>query len=346
MSNPAVSAAPPGTAAPAGRRRTMLASIIVFSIAVHVVALALFGLWVVAQYFAEPEAVFEVQRDLRIPPQPPEHKLNMARHQAMAPKPVMQKRLVTTAPSAITLPDLPELTLTDNLAPDPALTAAFDSNALAGGFGGLGGAQGMTGGGGTGSGMTFFGIRTQASRALLIFDISQSVLTKANRAGVPMSKVKDETLALLDNVGIDFHFGLVQMARNYMLFEQELVPATDGNKQRAREWIEKEWIEEGQMPRKRSVVSNPRGFAGVLERAFEMRPDVIFVVSDANFYWHPDGASSTIPHRAIRDIIEAREKETNRKIPIHMIGFQMRSDDKREWRRMTRATGGTIRELD
>lgn len=349
MSSPPVIATAPGNpeaASPkrAGARRRMLASIVVFSIAVHVVALALFGIWVVAQYFAEPEAVFEMQADLRIPPQPPEHQLNMARHEAMAPRPVMQKRLVATAPAEITLPDLPDVQVQDTLALDPSLDG-LNAAALAGAAG-MGSAQGMAGGGGTGSGMSFFGIRAQAERVLLIVDISQSVLTKAQRAGVPMSNVKEEALELIGGLGVNVHFGMIQMARNYMLFQDELIPATDANKTLALEWIENEWIEEGQMPRRRSVVSNPRGLAGVLERAFQMRPDVIFIVSDANFYWHPDGASATIPHREIRRVIDENKRETGRATMIHLVGFEMRSEDRREWRRIVRSTGGSIREID
>ena len=45
-----------------GRRpRGLLVSIIIGSIAVHVVALVIFGIWVIARYFSDPPAEFEVR---------------------------------------------------------------------------------------------------------------------------------------------------------------------------------------------------------------------------------------------------------------------------------------------
>ena len=47
-------------------RRAMITSIIIGSIAVHVAALVLFGLWTVAKHFRRPEARFEMKKVLKI----------------------------------------------------------------------------------------------------------------------------------------------------------------------------------------------------------------------------------------------------------------------------------------
>ena len=142
---PVLAANPAARPRQPGKRRAMITGIVVFSIAAHVAALVVFGLWVVSKYFKEPEAVFEMKPDLRIPPEPPEHRLNMARHEAMAPKPVMKKRLVSTRPSAIALPPLPVVDVEQALAFSPNALAGLNSASLAGTAAGFGSAAGPDG---------------------------------------------------------------------------------------------------------------------------------------------------------------------------------------------------------
>lgn len=329
------------------RRRGMLASILVAVIVVHVVALVLAGIWVVAQFFTQPEATFEVKKRVVIPPPNREHQMTMAQHEAMAPKPSFNDRIVSTRPVNFALPDLPQMDLDQMLPLDPSELISDQVSSLVGTAGlGAGMAQGVAGLGGTGSGFSFFGVDANGDRIVLLFDVSQSVINKAERNNVPLSRIKEETLNLVNRLPIDARFGIIQFVRNYKPFNDELLPASPANREAAREWIENEWRETGQMPRGgRGVFSpDPNGVVAVLDAAFRMRPDVIFIISDGGF-WQSYPSNRRIPNNEIEAKIRELQAQAAGQVPIHFIGFEMSRDDVRDWRRITSRSGGKLRSI-
>ena len=192
--------------------------------------------------------------------------------------------------------------------------------------------------------MSFFGIAANGTRILLLFDVSTSVVNKANQAGVPLSKIKEEASTLLRKLPISSRFGLIQFTQIYKPFSAELLPATDSNRAAALEWIEDEWVESGTMGRSKKVTANPRGLAGVLERAAEMNPDVIYLISDASFQWKESGPIQTIPWKEIKAICDGPLQQAGG-CKIHFIGFEMKPDDKREIGAIVRKSGGKIQEM-
>ena len=335
------------SAAERKRRRGMLVSIMVAVIAVHVVALVLAGIWVVAQFFTQPEATFEVQQRVVIPAQNREHQMNMAQHEAVAPKPSFNDRIVSTRPVNFALPDLPQIDLDQMLPLDPSELISDQVASLVGAAGlGSGMAEGLSGMGGTGSGFSFFGVDAAGDRIVLLFDVSQSVLNKAERHNVPIARIKEETVNLVNGLPIDARFGIIQFVRNYKPFNEELLPASPSNREAAREWIDNEWSETGQMARgARGVRSpEPNGIVAVLDAAFRMRPDVIFIISDGGF-WQTYPSNRRIPNNEIEAKIRELQAETIAPIPIHFIGFEMTRDDTRDWRRITSRSGGQLREI-
>jgi len=326
-------------------RRALIGSIIVGSIVVHAVGLVLFAAWQVAAYFTRPEARFEMQKVVKIPAKTPEHKMNVARHEAMAPKPVFTEKLVSTRPAEFALPELPEIDLAQMLPLDPSELISDQVSGLAGSAGlGTGLGSGASGGGGTGEGMSFFGVKAEGSRIVLLFDVSSSVVNQAAAAGVPLARIREETVKLIDGLSPASQFSMIQFTQNYKPFSPGLLPATDPNKQAARDWVEKEWSESGTLSG-RGVVSNPRGLVTVLETAFAMRPDLVFLISDASFQWRPEGGITDIPYDELRTAIDDLQKSLPKPAPIHLIGFSPDEEDVREWRRILRRTGGEIREL-
>lgn len=330
-------------------RRNLITSIIIGSVAVHAIALLLFGLWTVAQHFSRPEARFEMKKVVKIPPKTPEHKMNVARHEALAPKPTFNDRLVSTRPVEFALPEMPEVDLQQMLPLDPSelisdqVSGLVGSAALGSGLG-----QGLSGGGGTGQGMSFFGIQAEGDRILLLFDVSASVVNKAEKAGVPLERIQEETIRMIETLPISSQFSLIQFTGNYMPFTEELIAATPGNKKLAREWVEDRWITSGGLSAAtKGAVSNFTGLVGVLERAARMRPDLIFLISDASFQWRPGGGNSytDIPYDDLRKAIENIEKEARREVPVQFIAFEPESEDAKEWKRIIRRTGGEFREL-
>lgn len=327
-------------------RRAMIGSIIVGSVAVHIVALLLFGIWTVAKHFSRPEARFEMKKVVKIPPKTPEHKMNVAKHEAMAPKPTFNDKLISTRPIDFALPDLPQVNLDQMLPLDPSELISDQVNGLVGSAAlGSGLGQGLSGGGGTGTGMSFFGVQATGDRILLLFDVSASVVNKANAAGVPLERIQEETLKLIEKLPISSQFSLIQFTGNYLPFTEELIAATPANKELAATWVKERWITSGSMAAStKGAVSNFTGVVGVLERATKMRPDVVFLISDASFQWRPEGGGgfSNIPYEDIKKAVEALG--TGR-IPLHFVAFEPKPDDAEEWSRIVRKTGGEFREL-
>ncbi len=331
-------------------RRAVISSIIIGSIVVHGIALVLFGLWTVAQHFRRPEARFEVKKVVKIPPKTPEHKMNVAQHEAMAPKPVFNDKLISARPTEFALPDLPEVNMDQMLPLDPSELISDQVNGLVGSAAlGSGLGDGFGGGGGTGSGMSFFGVKADGDRILLLFDVSLSVVNKANAAGIPLERIQEETQKLIKTLPITSQFSMIQFTGNYMPFTNELVAATPGNKKLAGIWMEKKWVTSGSMSAATSgVISNLTGVVGVLEKGITMRPDVIFLISDASFQWRPNGGSgfANIPYEEISKVVKKlQETATGKKVPIHFVAFQPKDKDVKEWKRIVRKSGGEFRIL-
>lgn len=327
------------------RLRSLVTTVILVSVGVHVVAGIIAGAVIVARYFAEPPAEFKLTKDVRLPAQEREHKMNMAAFDGMAPKPSFTDKMQSLRPAAFSLPDLPKVPMEQVVQLDTAALVSDQVSSLVG-TAGLGGGGTAAGGmGGTSEGFSFFGVQSKGRRILMLFDVSSSVVNKAGKAGVPLSKIKEETLELIEGLGANARFGIIQFTQNFQPFQSELVAATAGNKELAVKWVKDEWVETGMMSsRKKSVVSNDRGFAGVLEFALKLEPDVIFVISDGSFQWREGGGNTNIPEKDLRDALKGAAGKAE--IPVNFLGFEMKTEDRNFWRRTARQTGGQFRELD
>lgn len=333
-----------------GGRRGVVVTILLASLALHLGGLALFGLWVVARRFAKPEAVFELRETLKIPlEETREHRMSLAEHEAAAPKPVLQDKILSTRPALIDLPDLPRLDAPKMLPLDQAELVSDQLATLTGSAGlGTGLGSGLNGVGGTGktAAFSFLGLKAEGRRLVLLFDVSGSVVNKAAASGMPLDRIKAETLKLIDSLPAGARFGLIQFVRNYKPFLPELAAVTPAARTQARDWLETEWSESGQMPRGgRGVISpEPNGLVCVLDAAFALEPDVIFLISDGGF-WQTYPSDRRIPHEVLEDKLKELQRGRASKVPVHFIGFQMREEDKDAWERLVRRTGGRLREL-
>lgn len=347
-----MSDAAPATAETAGSsRRKGIGTALAGSLIVHGILALAGGAWIVAQYIQPPPPKFVAPppAKIKIPPQTRQHRMNLAAHAGLAAKPIFKQRLTSLRPTAFALPEAPKISFDQNLVPNPATLLSTTITGLSG-TGGVGSGSGFGLGGGGGmslapTGFSFMGIKAQGQRIVLCFDVSGSVVNKATASGMPLSRIKEETLKLIGGLPSGAQFGIVQFVRNYKPFKNELVPMTPANRDLARKWIETEWNESGQMNRGQpGVISpNPNGVVCVLDAAFAMKPDVVFLISDGQF-------EQTYPQvgRIADEVLEAKVKEVQAgpaRVPMHFIGFQMRPEDKGTWERLVRRTGGRLREI-
>jgi hypothetical protein len=330
------------------QRKRIVLTVALVSVGVHIVAAIVAGIVIVARYLTEPPAEFKVMKDIRLPVQEREHKMNMAAFDGLASKPSFTDKLQTLRPAALALPELPAVPVGQMLPLDPAEMLADQVATLMGpGGAGSGIGMGAAGGGGpmgSGKAFSFMGIESNGKRILLLFDVSASVLNKAKKSGVPLAKIKDETVSLLGELPINARFGLVQFTQNFKAFREELLAATDKNRAEARKWLEEEWVATGSMQASSKVSRNPRGVVGVLELASRMLPDVVFLISDASFQWKESGALADVPWERIAATVKGPLQGVEGCV-LNFVGFEMKPEDQRQIGAIVRATSGKIREI-
>ena len=329
------------------QRRRIILTVVLVSVGVHAIAAIVAGIVIVARFLAEPPAEFKVAKDIRLPAQEREHKMNMAAFDGMAPKPSFTDKLQSLRPAPLALPELPRIPVDQLLPLDPAEILTDEVAALTGPGGpgsaiavGAGGVGGLAG-----TGFSFMGIESKGKRILLIFDVSASVLNKARKSGTSLGKIKGETVSLLQQLPINARFGIIQFTQNFKAFREELVAATNANRDAAKAWIDEEWVETGSMQASSEVAKNSRGLVGVLDLASRMLPDVIFLISDASFQWREGGSLSDVPWQEIAKVVKGPLQGTEG-CALNFVGFQMKPEDRRKMESIVRATHGKIREIE
>ena len=264
------------------RRKRLIVTVIVASVAVHFIGAIGAGIWIVARYFLPPTATFEVKKEIRIAAEEREHRMNMAEFDAAQPKPTFTDKMSSARPTEFALPDLPLMPVDAATTVDPSDIVSDQLSALAGA--GAGSGTGSGGGGKGGSAIQFLGLPGTGQRVILIFDVSGTVSNALEKAGTPLSVIKDEISELLGKLSINSTFGIAQFSRQYAFFRPELLPATEPNRLAAREWLEK-WFSSGTFLKKNTpnLVRDKVGFLGVLKEAFKLKPDLIYIVGDGSF---------------------------------------------------------------
>ncbi len=331
------------------KRLSMILAVFGIAMVVVLVGGAALGLVTLVKYFKEPEAVFEAvpKKQIKIPPKTPQHKMNVAKHEASRPKPTFTQKLMSTKPTDFALPDLPQVDLDQMLPLDPSELVTDQVASLMGTSGiGNGLGNGMTGGGGSGSGTNFMGLQAQGSKVLLIFDISTSVVNAVEASGTPFDSLKDETIQVIESLNPNMRFGMIQFSRAFRPYPgKELMVATKGKKDEAIQWLEDNWLRNSvSRSLSGSVTRGDDGVIEVLKYAFEMDPEIIYMISDASFQ---DNTNRTVPHDEIADLFRELQPTATARggIKFNFLGFGIRSDNAATMKKITRRNGGELKIL-
>jgi hypothetical protein len=322
-------------------RRKLVSSVLVVSVALHLLAALGAGIWIVARYFAPPPATFVMKKPVSIPPRIVEQKMAAAEYEAMAPKPSFDDKMSSLRATDFALPDLPKLPVENMISIDPSSLVAEQLGAVTGAAGG-GGGDGGTGGSGDLSSISFLGIQAETRSVLIMYDISTTVVNSARRGGIPFEKIREETMAMIDGLSINTRFNMVQFARNYAYFSPEMLPATDGNRARAKEWLNRWFATEGSMKQGTpAMVTGGPGFAVLLKTAFELQPDSIFIISDGAFYRSQGGpGGERIPYDELEDVVKQGQNARAEPVQIYFIGVGMKPADEAGMKKVLRAGRG------
>ena len=266
------------------------------------------------------EPVFSAPKTIYLPQRELEHQMAVAEFQNAAATPatiptLTTESLLATLPALAALPDV-EFTPVDTEAMVSDSDALFGQSGLMGALGALSSQV---------SSVSFLGITEEAARFVIIVDVSTSVLNSVTAAGSSMESIRDEAIRLVKSLNANTLFGFIQHSRNYNPFKDRLIPATMANKQSAQTWLKTRFRTDGSGSGWRSgppVKGDQNGLLTILNFAFQMQPDVIFLISDGGYFANTTGGGQrAIPIGDALDLIRSRQKDLPQDVRIHAIHF-------------------------
>ena len=335
------------------------------SIAAHAGIVGLAVLWIVARYIGgDPETEFVSQPRVQLPAEIREHKMNVAKHDSMAPRPTYSRRIAGTGPSAIQVPEMPDVNLDQMLPLDPSEMVSDQIAGLIGSSGtGTGTGRGLGGAGGTGgaaSGVAFFNIKDTAKSVVIMIDVSQSMFSRTGdydsgtrkllKSGTHQSfqVIRDEAVKLIDGLGPNSRFGIIRWCGSARSWRPELVRATDANKSEARAHIQQSVDANSSPPTGGRPGGTRHDYA--IEELLRLAPEVAFMLTDGNATRSTgSGGMSTIPAEEIFKQIEQAAKDTPSLPRVHTIYYMTGADRKEEedlLRGIARKTKGKFRKVE
>jgi hypothetical protein len=339
------------------RRRKIIISVIVASIAVHFIAAILAGIWIVARYLLPTPATFEVKKEIRIAAEERQHRMNMDQFDALKPKPTFQDKMSTARPTEFALPDLPFMPLDAVATIDPSdiVSDQLDSLAAAAGAG----AGAGTGGGGRGSAVSFFGISDMATRVIIVIDVSGTMF---ERQPGKFEVVKAEAAKLIGGLGINTLFNVLIYEGGSVALFPEPVPASESNKKAAADWIAK--VDGGG---NKSFKTTYRRMGTELyegggtrtdtaiKQALSMRPSTVFLITDGEMSRHVPTSrefgfeKSKIEERELLGMINDLQEELEEPARIHVIHFlttKAREEEEDLLKALSRRNDGRFKQVE
>ena len=266
--------------------RRQLSLILIASIALHLLALAVFGSFVVMQNLRGERTVFVAPPPMKTyQPRELEHKVKVQQRQRSSSRPAMTPRLVAMKPSDLAMPEI-------EVNPKSVKTAFQPKFQQVSGVGmgvGLGTGYGL---GGFGMGVAqfdFFGIRGRGDRVAILVDVSESMIEEEVGGPAGFERVKARLGQLVDALNEQALFNVVAFAEAARTMKPQMVIANAANKQAAKDFL-RPFNTGGSLGLKNGNV-NPAGtglraLGGftrldlALTAAFQQGADTILVISD------------------------------------------------------------------
>jgi len=194
--------------------------------------------------------------------------------------------------------------------------------------------------------VNFLGESLSAKRIVLLLDVSGSVKTKMERAGVSMEKLREEVHTFVDQLGPNHLFGIIQFTRKWEAFREELVPATEKIRGEAREWLNRSFRTNGASGRNWNG-GYPNGIEAVMTEAFSMDPqiDEVFLVADADFQrTPPGGGGQDVPWAQLRELTKELQEQTIGVARLRVLCFYPPDEALADLKAWVRENGpGTLR---
>ena len=328
----------------AGKKATIEAAIL--SAVFHILIVAGAGFLTVLVIQARPKVMFEAKKPPSIAPRKLQHSIRVKQMQKQVRKPQILQRLVSKAPSSVSLPELPKMDMPDlkNMRDIPMMTKAGSELGALGTFGG-GAGRGMGGGAGY-SDAKFFGQNVRTKAICVLMDISPSMVSK----GVTKD-VREEAKKMLATLTPATKFNIVVFVDGALSFAPQMVFALKENKEKADKWLSQEFNGMRQ--------GNRRGYSGstpsqAIEMAVDLGCDTMFVLTDDPPYLKEGNAATGVEittHRDdIIDYVRAIEATRGMKVKINTIAYKPHENERGKegidfMKKISRITGGRFKKV-
>ena len=302
--------------------RRRLAPLLLLSLAAHVAAGLIAGVVIVVRRLSPPSTTVPIVKSVSIPKTEDLNEAASQGTEGSSASATIQREAISMA-----IQDL-AFSIASVPGPQTERHRSMSENLVQSSLGpsgvGIGLGVNVVGDGGGGkaekSVPSFMGIKAPGERIVLMFDISKTVSTAAAKAGMSMERIRDETRKLIDSLGVNTRFNLVQFARNYVFFRAKLAPASRSNRDAAHLWLTRFFGTHGTLPSGiPSTVSGSPGFLVALSEVFKLEPDSIIIISDGDMQ-RGTTANATIPMKEIENTIAQLQSGRATGARIHFIG--------------------------
>jgi len=267
---------------------------------------------------------FTAKKTIYLPQRELEHQAAMAEFQQAASAPLTVEKLTTESLLSDPLPDMPSLPTTE-FSPFENENPVPNAQGLLAGSG-LGAAlQGLNAGA---SQVSFFGIREEARRYMILIDSSNSMFERT-RSGqqyrFDFKTIKNEANKLIDKLNANTLFNVAIYEGGSLAWSEYMVPATVGNKQAATAWVnglsEDPGVSIGsrRSPGIKLMEGGGTRLDTGLKQAFGFQPEVIFIVTDGEIN---RGNFDTISEDEIVDLIKGLQETLDEPARIHVIHYE------------------------
>ncbi len=259
-----------------------------------------------------------------------EHKVAMGKKKNMMSAPAQAKRITTNGLAKIALPDMPSM---------PSATDAMP-NRMAG-MGGFGFGPGGGGGGGMGSGgggtVNFFGMRSRIKNVVFVVDISGSMV-QGNKNPETYARLENEVAKVIQGLAPTTQFGIVAFSGGVEVYRQYLTSARADEKSRAIKWFKSQSPVEYLKPKNEQAKAKHQGTRADLglDRAFKMKPETIFFVSD--------GEPSGVTADEVLSGVAEKQKNLARPAVINAVAY-LSEGGELFMRELAKQNNGTFREV-
>jgi hypothetical protein len=342
---PPVAPAPKPVLTEKEKAKRRFAEAAISAVIFHVALAILAGAITIAVIVARPKVTFDAKQPPSIPARKLEHSIRVKQMKEQVRKPQILQRLVSQAPSAVALPELPKMDTPDmkKMRDTPTLNRSANMlGDLGRAGGGLG--RGDTGGGGF-SDTKFFGENVRTRAIVVLVDVTSSMYNK----GV-VEDVKREAQVMLEGLGPGTKFNLIGFVDGAEAVASQIMFATQENKATAIDWLGKI---------KMNTQGNKKGWSGstphdAIVMAVEMGADTIFLLTDDVPTISEMVNKERVPVEShaddLVDYVKNIETTTGRSVKIHPIVYKASSAagerSKEYWRRIARLTGGKMQVIE